>query len=374
MSLLGSTGREEMKRDDRLPLIGEKRYESFDDRWQALVRRDAEADSHFFFAVKTTGVYGRPSSCSRLPKSSNVEFFESAEDAEAAGYRSNRRPLADKTALAAHRADIVTRVCRLIEAAEEAPRLEDLAAALNMSPFHLHRLFKAETGLTPKAYVRSHLARKLRTELTRSVNVTTAIYESGFKSHSCFYSMSEEMLGMNPKHFRRGGMEAIIHFAVGECSLGSILVAQSQRGICSILLGDDPEKLVHELQDQFPNATFVGADAKFESVVATVVGFVESPSIGLALPLDIRGTAFQERVWQALRDIPAGTTASYSEIAIKIGAPRSTRAVANACAANRIAVAIPCHRVVRNDGQISGYRWGVERKQKLLDAEQPDSL
>lgn len=238
-----------------------------------------------------------------------------------------------------------------------------------MSTFHFHRIFKAETGLTPKAYAGASRARRLRRELAGPGTITDAIYGAGFNSNSRFYEASAVLLGMRASDYREGGQNHEIRFAVGQCSLGAILVAQTDRGICAIFLGDDPERLLHDLQDRFPRAHLIGCDAGFEQWVAEVVGFVEAPALGLNLPLDIRGTAFQERVWQALRDIPVGTTASYAEIAQRIGSPKAVRAVAQACGANRLAVAIPCHRVVRHDGALSGYRWGVERKRELLRRE-----
>ncbi len=339
-------------------------------RWAAVQARDAAADGHFVYAVRTTGVYCRPSSSARLPKRENVEFFASAELAEAAGYRPSRRAAGDQTLANEQRAELVAKACHLMDTSETSLTLEDLAAQLGMSAFHFHRVFKAETGLTPKAYASAARARKLREELGhKDISVTDAIYGAGFNSNSRFYETSEQLLGMRAKEYRDGGVGATIRFAVGECSLGAILVAQSQRGICAILLGEDPEGLVTDLQDQFPKAQLIGCDREFEQLVAQVVGFIEAPSLGLNLPLDVRGTAFQERVWQALREIPPGTTASYTEIAERIGAPKAVRAVAQACGANHIAVAIPCHRVVRRDGDVSGYRWGVERKRELLKRE-----
>jgi AraC family transcriptional regulator, regulatory protein of adaptative response / methylated-DNA-[protein]-cysteine methyltransferase len=345
-------------------------YATDDARWAAMQARDPAADGHFVYGVRTTGVYCRPSSSARLPKRENVVFFESSELAEAAGYRASRRALGDQTAAAAERTALVARTCRLIENSEAAPKLYELARTVGMSPHHFHRVFKAETGLTPKAYASAYRARKLREELSApNASVTGAIYGAGFNSNSRFYETSNELLGMRARDYRAGGIGAVIRFAVGQCSLGAILVAQSQRGICAILLGEDPDTLVRDLQDQFPKAQFIGGDAEFERLVAQVVGFIEAPSIGLNLPLDVRGTAFQERVWQALREIPSGTTATYAQIAMRIGAPRAVRAVAQACGANRIAVAIPCHRVVRRDGGIAGYRWGVDRKRELLRRE-----
>ena len=263
----------------------------------------------------------------------------------------------------------VTAACRQIELAEEAPSLAELAGTAGISPFHFHRVFKRLTGVTPKEYAVARRAVRIRESLPVSATVTEAIYQAGFNSNGRFYANASEMLGMAPQSFRIGGKGEIIRFAIGECSLGAILVAASEKGVCCITLGDDPEFLLADLQNRFRKAELTGGDAVFEKLVAEVVGFVEAPRLGLDLPLDIRGTVFQQRVWQALREIPAGLTASYSQIAGKIGSPKAVRAVAGACAANSIAVAIPCHRVVRHDGDLSGYRWGVERKRLLIQRE-----
>jgi AraC family transcriptional regulator of adaptative response/methylated-DNA-[protein]-cysteine methyltransferase len=245
-----------------------------------------------------------------------------------------------------------------------------LAKSARLSPSHFHRVFRAVTGVTPRAYAAAHRARRVRSELeNKEKTVTDAIYDAGFSSGGRFYEVSDQMLGMTPTRFREGGAGTEVRFAVGECSLGSVLVAQSAKGVCAIFLGDDPNALVQELQDRFPRAALVGGEAGFERTVARVIGCIEQPGLGLDLPLDVRGTAFQQRVWQALRQIPMGSTASYGEIAARIGAPHSARAVAQACGANPTAVAIPCHRVVRTDGALSGYRWGVERKRRLLENE-----
>jgi AraC family transcriptional regulator, regulatory protein of adaptative response / methylated-DNA-[protein]-cysteine methyltransferase len=277
--------------------------------------------------------------------------------------------IASRVQLVRGQTSIVTKACRLIEQSDEAPDLESLAASVDMSSSHFHRVFKSQTGLTPKAYATAHRSQRVREELTKSSTVTDAIYSSGFNSNGRFYANSSKMLGMKPTDFRAGGKGMKIRFAVGECSLGSILVAASEIGICCITLGDDPDALARDLQDRFSKAELIGGDKDFEQLVAKVVAFVEKPSVGLKLPLDVQGTAFQQRVWKKLCEIPCGETRSYSEIAKALGEPKATRAVARACASNSIAIAIPCHRVVRTDGSLSGYRWGVERKEKLLRVE-----
>jgi AraC family transcriptional regulator, regulatory protein of adaptative response / methylated-DNA-[protein]-cysteine methyltransferase len=339
------------------------------ERWAAVVRRDRQADGRFYFAVETTGIYCRPSCPARRPRRQHVQFHATCAAAEQAGFRPCQRCRPQDPALAAQYAVAVEQACRLMEHAETVPRLEQLAAAVGMSRYHFHRVFTALTGITPKAYAAAHRAQRMREELSRTATVTDAIYDAGFHSNGRFYATSSEVLGMTPTTFRSGGAGEAIRFAVGACSLGSILVAATAKGVCAILLGDDPEALVHQLQDRFPQARLVGGDNDFAQLVATVVGFVEAPGLGLDLPLDVRGTAFQQRVWQALRAIPAGATASYTDIAQRLGAPNAVRAVAQACAANVLAVAIPCHRVVRHDGTLSGYQWGVERKRALLDRE-----
>ncbi|MCA1563770.1 MAG: bifunctional DNA-binding transcriptional regulator/O6-methylguanine-DNA methyltransferase Ada [Acidobacteria bacterium] len=341
-----------------------------DPRWAAVVAREPQADGTFYYSVETTGVYCRPSCGSRRANPKNVRFHRTMADAERAGFRPCHRCKPDQPPLEQLHAAKVADICRVIEAAAETPSLAALAKRAGLSPYHFHRVFKTVTGVTPKAYAAAHRTKRIRNELTkRSKTVTDAIYDAGFNSGGRFYESSHQLLGMTPTDYRAGGAGTEIRFAVGECSLGSILVAQSAKGICAILMGDDPDALVHDLQDRFPRATLVGGDAAFEQVVARVIGFVEAPALGLDLPLDVRGTAFQQRVWQALREIPIGSMASYTEIAARIGASNGARAVAQACRANPLAVAIPCHRVVRTDGSVSGYRWGAERKRNLLKRE-----
>ncbi|HEX7810871.1 MAG TPA: bifunctional DNA-binding transcriptional regulator/O6-methylguanine-DNA methyltransferase Ada [Burkholderiales bacterium] len=344
-------------------------FTSDDERWDAVMRRDRSADGSFYYSVRTTGVYCRPSCASRLALRKNVAFHATREAAEAAGFRACKRCKPDSAGMAAEHAAGVARVCRLIETSEIMPNLDALAREAGMSRFHFHRVFKGITGLTPKAYAAARQADRVREELPQSDTVTDAIYGAGFNSNGRFYAKSAEVLGMRPASFRSGAAGETIRFAVGECSLGSILVASTDKGICAIALGDDPDSLLHDLQDRFPKARLIGSDTTFEQLVAKVVGFVEAPGLGLDLPLDVRGTAFQQRVWQALREIPAGRTVSYAQVAHRIGEPGAVRAVAQACGANGLAVAIPCHRVIRNDGGLSGYRWGVERKRALLDCE-----
>ncbi|MEX2262936.1 MAG: bifunctional DNA-binding transcriptional regulator/O6-methylguanine-DNA methyltransferase Ada [Bryobacteraceae bacterium] len=340
-----------------------------DSRWASVAARDPKADGKFYYSVKTTGVYCRPTCAARLPRPENVGFHATRKDAENAGFRPCKRCKPDQALPAERHPAKIAHACRLIEESENVPSLEQLAQHAGLSVYHFHRVFKAITGLTPKEYASAHRGRRVRSTLGKSATVTEAIYDAGYNSNGRFYETSDRVLGMTPSNYRAGGARTEIRFAVGECSLGSILVARSERGICAILLGDDPDKLTRDLQDQFPQANLIGGDAGFERLVSKVVGLVEAPALALDLPLDIRGTAFQQRVWQALRKVPAGSTASYTEIARRIGAPKSVRAVAQACGANALAVAIPCHRVVRHDGALSGYRWGVERKRTLLERE-----
>ena len=342
----------------------------YDDvRWQAVVARDASFDGQFYYSVETTGVYCRPSCAARLAKRTNVRFHDTREDAVQAGFRPCKRCKPDQPSLDQLHAEKIAQACRLIEGADEEPKLDALAEAVGLSAYHFHRIFKQALGVTPKAYATAHRTKRVRARLGENGTVTDAIYDAGFNSNGRFYANSSEMLGMTPSDFRAGGAGQEVRFTVGECSLGPILVAASDKGICAILFGNDSETLLRDLIAQFPRARLIGGDKVFEELTAKVVGFVEDPAKGLDLPLDVRGTAFQHRVWDALRRIPPGSTASYAEIAEKISAPKAVRAVARACATNRIAVAIPCHRVVRSDGALSGYRGGVERKRALLDKE-----
>ncbi|MBA3564380.1 MAG: bifunctional DNA-binding transcriptional regulator/O6-methylguanine-DNA methyltransferase Ada [Gammaproteobacteria bacterium] len=349
--------------------VADRAYETDEVRWQAVQRRDATANGNFVYAVRTTRVYCRPSCASRQARRENVSYFSTPADAEAAGFRACKRCRPGGPSPREVHAEAVARACRLIDEAAESPSLDELAEAAGMSRFHFHRVFKDIVGITPRGYAVARRRARIQNELQNAPSVTAAIYEAGYNASSRFYENAENSFGMAPAAYRQGGHNSVIRFAVGECSLGSILVAATERGVCAVQFGDDPQVLVQELQRRFPRAELLGADREFEQLVARVVGFVEAPRAGLDLPLDIAGTSFQQRVWQALRAIPAGRTASYADIAAAIGAPKSVRAVATACAANPIAVVIPCHRVVRTDGGVGGYRWGVERKRALLDRE-----
>lgn len=332
--------------------------------WRAIVRR-----------MGSSGIPWRPlaSTAGRLaprgPNPKNVMLHDTLAAAKATGFRPCKRCNPDGASLEAQNAVLIAKACHLIEQSEEPLSLADLAKAVEFSAGYFHRVFKAVTGLTPKDYAEAHRAGRVRALLAQGQSVTATIYDAGFNSTGRFYEKTTEMLGMTPGKYRAGGADEDIRFAVGQSSLGAILVASSVKGVAAILMGDDPEALVRSLQDRFPRARLIGGDAEYERLVARVVGFIEAPKIGLDLPLDVRGTAFQQRVWQALREIPPGKTVSYAEIARIIGAPKAVRAVAGACASNNIAVAIPCHRVVRNDGSPSGYAWGVERKRALIERE-----
>lgn len=343
-----------------------------DARWIAVRTNDVAADGHFVYAVRTTGIYCRPSCRSRQPRRANVVYFDTPDQAKAAGYRACKRCRPHGDAGAPRHEAAVAEACRLIERADTEPALDELADAVGISRFHFHRLFRRVTGVTPKSYARAVRTERLRVHLDEGHTMTDAIHAAGFGSSSRFYADAAAYLGMSAAEYRRGGERIVLRVAVTDCSLGKLLVAASGRGVCDIRFGDESDTLLCELKTRFPNAEYVDRDPQFEQQVARVVSMVEAPARSSSLPLDIRGTAFQRRVWDALRAIPAGKTLTYSEVAERIGAPGSARAVAGACAANRLAVAIPCHRVIRHDGSLSGYRWGEDRKRVLLERETRD--
>lgn len=337
-------------------------------RWNAVESRDCQADGQFWYGVRTTGVYCRPSCPSRLPNRANVAFFDTCDQAEGGGYRACRK-CKPTTSGPDRIPDAVVRACKLIEDADEPLSLATLAAAVGFSPFHFQRLFKKFVGVTPKAYAAARRVERFQKGLRVEQTVARAMYDAGFGSSSRCYETVGDTLGMAPAEYKNGGAGTVIRLAVAECWLGWVMVAATKRGICRIAFGDTPEDLRAELTTRFPKATVQEGDAEFRHWIEQVVAHLEAPGHTLGLPLDIQGTAFQRKVWDALRAIPAGTTASYTEIARRIGQPKAVRAVAGACAANPLAVVIPCHRIVRTDGDLSGYRWGVERKRKLLDRE-----
>ena len=344
-------------------------FETSDQCWNALVRRDQQADCAFFYGVKTTGVYCRPTCSSRLPNRNNVEFFPTRADAEHAGYRACRRCHPQGPSSRSRLSEAVLRACRTIEEAEEPPSLTELAETAGLSPSHFHRLFKAVVGVTPKAYAVACRARRFQEGLREAGTVTQAMYDAGFGSSSRCYEQAADHLGMTPAEYRNGGVGKLVRYAMVRCYLGWMLVAATERGICAIEFDDHRDRLRDRLTACFPAAEFRGDDLEFTAWVERVLAFLDQPGRGLDLPLDVRGTAFQRRVWQALQAIPAGSTATYAEIARKIGHPLAARAVAGACAANPVAVLIPCHRIVRGDGGLGGYRWDLQRKQALLERE-----
>ncbi|HEY0713096.1 MAG TPA: bifunctional DNA-binding transcriptional regulator/O6-methylguanine-DNA methyltransferase Ada [Polyangia bacterium] len=350
-----------------MPTAPETRSE--DSRWVAVCARDARCDGTFYYAVTTTGVYCRPSCPSRPKRRENVVFHDSADSAERAGFRPCRRCHPRRASHADQTAAKIAELCRIIEVSEEVPSLAQLARKSGWSTFHTQRVFKAVTGVSPRDYAAAHRSRRLQNALWKGAPVTAALYDAGYGSSGRFYEAAPATLGMTPSRYRSGGAGTRIEFAVGRASLGCVLVAATERGVCAILIGDTPEALRRDLEHRFPRADRRPAGPSFAALIEDVVGVVDGHRPPETLPLDVRGTAFQQRVWQALQRIPAGSTLSYTALAARLGVPRGARAVARACATNPIAVAIPCHRVVRETGDLAGYRWGLERKRTLLARE-----
>ncbi|MDD9943942.1 MAG: bifunctional DNA-binding transcriptional regulator/O6-methylguanine-DNA methyltransferase Ada [Myxococcales bacterium] len=340
-----------------------------DPRWRALQRRDRSADGTFWYSVSTTGVYCRPSCGARQPRPENVAFHDTPADAQRARFRACKRCRPDATDPEAARVELVADLCRLIEERERTPSLSDLSAHAGLSPSYTQRLFKRVTGVTPRAYCAAHKAARARAALATEDTVTAALHRAGYGSSSRFYDAARGRLGMAPSAFRAGGEALTLTYAFGESSLGQVLVAASPRGVCAILLGDKKSALLADLAARFPHAEHKPATTELATKIADVVALIEEPASGAQLPLDIRGTAFQERVWHALQKVPAGETWSYTALARAVGQPGAARAVAGACAKNPLAVAVPCHRIVRQDGSLSGYRWGLDRKRELLARE-----
>ena len=338
-------------------------------RWHAVQTRDRAAEGHFFYAVLTTGVFCRPTCPSRQPRRENVAFFSTPEAAAKAGYRPCKRCRPTGRSVEQAQLAAIRQACALIDAAETPPSLNELAEAVGLSPYHFHRLFKEVVGVTPKAYAAAKRAGRVQEELAAGTPVTEALYGAGYGSSSRLYEQSRATLGMTPSAFRKGGAGAEIRWSIAETPLGRLIVAATAEGVCMIEFGTSEAELEARLAERFPQAQRVRADAELAAQIAAVADFVELPSRGLSLPLEIQGTAFQRRVWQELQAIPPGETASYGEVARRLGQPKAVRAVAQACAANGLALAIPCHRVIGSDGSVAGYRWGVERKRALLDKE-----
>ncbi len=343
-------------------------FKSDEDRWQAFASRDPGADGRFFAGVKTTGIFCRVLCPARLPKRENVIFFNTWHEARDAGFRPCKRCRPMEESAETHREAVIA-ACRMLESAESAPTLADLAEQAGLSPFHFQRVFKRSVGLSPKQYYLEKRTQRMRENLPLSERVTDAIYDAGYGSSARFYSKALETLGMKPDAYRKGGRGMEISYAVQSSALGLMLVAATAKGVCLICFGEEASELEKEVVRRFPIAHISESGAVFKDWLARVVAFVENPGGSLELPLDIRGTAFQRRVWAALREIPAGATETYSQVARRVGSPGAVRAVANACADNNLAVAIPCHRVVRLDGGLGGYRWGLDRKRALLEKE-----
>ena len=337
--------------------------------YQAICRRSGQHDGLFYYCVLTTGIYCVPSCSSKKPLLKNVQFHATTAEAQAAGYRACKRCSPDQVGASGKNAPTIARICRLLESGQQSPTLEQLAEKVGHSPSHTHRIFREATGITPQNYAEAVRRARLQSTLGTSPSVVRAAVAAGYGSTASLYRKAEGDLGMSPQAYRKQGAKEVIHFAIAACSLGPILVASTHRGVCAILFGEEPEALVNDLQHRFSQAELMGASQDYNDVVAAVVALVERPKLPFNLPLDVQGTAFQQKVWTELRRVQAGETVSYAELAARIGRPSSFRAVAGACARNPLALVIPCHRVVKKDGGLSGYRWGVENKRKLLERE-----
>jgi AraC family transcriptional regulator, regulatory protein of adaptative response / methylated-DNA-[protein]-cysteine methyltransferase len=339
-------------------------------KWQQVLARDARQDGRFVFAVRTTGVFCRPSCPSRRPRRDSVEFFAGPREAERAGYRACLRC---KPTQISEQAQHVLRARQLLDNAEGVVTLAQLSKRVGLSPFHLQRLFKRATGLSPREYQSARRMQHIKAGLRKGDDVTTALYDAGFGSPSRLYENANQQFGMTPGAYRRGGAGATIIFAIAPTPIGRMLVAATERGLCAVRFGESATELERGLREEFHAAELDRDDMAMGRYIEPLLANLRGESTTVDLPLDIRATAFQKKVWETLRQIPRGETRNYTEVAREIGDPQAVRAVARACASNPVAIAVPCHRVVRSDGELAGYRWGAERKRKLLQAEQEGS-
>lgn len=347
--------------------MGESEY------WQAVLQRDRQQDGKFVFAVRSTGIYCRPSCPARHPRREQVQFFASPSEAEQAGFRACLRCQPNKAQRNEPQLELVQQLCQyLTETQERIPSLNELARHFNLSPYHLHRTFKRLVGVTPRQYAEAQRLERLKGNLKNGATVTEALYQAGYQSSSSVYGQVGDGFGMTPRRYQRGGQEQCISYTIRPCPLGRLLVAATERGICAVRLGDSESELKADLASEFPHAKLERSEAKLGQWVARLLDYLGGAQPHLDLPLDVQATAFQRKVWEALRTIPYGSTRSYQEIANTIGQPKAVRAVAQACAQNPAALVIPCHRVVRTDGSLGGYRWGIERKRALLEQEARD--
>ncbi len=335
-------------------------------KWEQVIARDARQDGRFVFAVRTTGIYCRPSCPSRRPRRDSVEFYTNPNEAERAGYRACLRC---KPTQISKQAQDVARARQILDNVEGIVTLADLSKRVGVSPFHLQRLFKRATGLSPREYQSARRIRQVKSGLRRGKDVTTALYDAGFGSPSRLYEKASPQLGMTPGEYRRGGAGVSVRYAIVPTSLGRMLVAATERGLCAVRFAETVADLEHDLRSEFPAADLRRDDKGLHEYVSPLLAAIHGDNSTIALPLDIRATAFQQKVWDALKQIPRGETRSYSDVARGMGEPSAVRAVARACAANPVAIAVPCHRVVRSNGDLAGYRWGIDRKKKLLESE-----
>lgn len=354
-------------------MIAKKVYDSDEKRWYAIVHKEQAAEGSFYYGVKTTGVFCRPGCSSRLPNRENVEYFTSRKAAESAGYRPCKRCKPASNSKNEEIEQIIIRACKSIVQSNSPLKLKDLAETAGMSPYHFHRLFKMIVGITPKQYASKHQADRFRKCLKSSESITDAIYSAGFSSSSGAYAKKRDHLAMKPRDYRAGGAGVTIHYGLARCDLGWLIVATTRRGVCAIEFSDDPAALPQQVQNRFPQANLQEAGSGFVALIREVIEFIKSPHNSFNMPLDIQGTAFQQKVWNVLRQIKPGETLSYTDVAERIDNPKAVRAVATACASNKLAVVIPCHRVIAKDGTLSSYRWGAERKKRLLENERGKS-